>query len=101
MTVYCRRGPGTLLARGNDIHKVLPGKELVHELVVANQGEHGLVLVDQMVLFDMNVSRPGDDQNILITGRVRLPFDLVCRRIPAARKIGRLFEPCIPSFSYL
>ena len=78
---------GFLLARGNDIHKVLRGKELVHELVVANQGEHGLVLVDQKVLFDMNVSRPGDDQNVLVAGRVRLPFDLVCRSPQRAKLV--------------
>lgn len=60
----------TLLARGDDIQKVAGGKVLVQELVVAEQGEHGLVLVGQKAFLDTYVTRPGDVQNVLV---IRLP----------------------------
>ena len=77
-----------MLARGEDICKVSGSKELVHELVVFEQGEHSLVLFGKKALFHANIARPGDDHDVLVINRVRLPFDLVCRRVAAAREIG-------------
>ena len=79
---------GILLALGDDIQKVTGGEKLVHELVVVDQGEHSLVLVGQQALFDMQVTRSCDDHDVLVVGRVRLPVDLVCRRVAAACEIG-------------
>ena len=55
----------TLLACGDDICKVTGGKVLVHELVVAEQREHGLVLVGKKILLDTYVTRPGDIKDVL------------------------------------
>ena len=57
-----------LFARGHDIQKVMRGKLFVHELIVTYQREDGLVLVGQKVLLDTQVTRPGDDQDVLVVG---------------------------------
>ena len=50
----------------DDIRKVTGREELVHKLVVRDQGEHGLVLVDQKAMFDTNITRPGDDHDVRV-----------------------------------
>ena len=60
-----------LFARGDDIQKVVRGKVLVHELVVADQMRYGFVLLGQQAPFDTHVIRPGDVQDVRVVGSIR------------------------------